>query len=74
MSGWQLGLALFGCLLAGAVLGVAAVGVYARHVWKQKVGQLLGAATAATAGPKPGGYLEGVEGKAREGGGLPGGE
>lgn len=47
MSGWQLGLVLFGVLLAGFGLGIATVALYARHVYRQKVGQLLDGAAAS---------------------------
>lgn len=53
MSGWQLGLALFGCWLAGVVGCGASVYFYARHVFRSKVGQLAGLLTgAAAAGAK----------------------
>lgn len=55
VSGWQLGLALFGALLTGFGLGITAVAVYARHVYRSKVGQLLDGAqqltTASTGRP-----------------------
>lgn len=47
MSGWQLGLALFGCWLLGMASGIAAVYFYARHVFRSRFGQLAGQLTGA---------------------------
>jgi hypothetical protein len=40
VSGWQLGLALFGCWLAGVLSCGATIFFYARHVLRAKMGQL----------------------------------
>lgn len=42
VSGWQLGLALFGALLTGFGLGITAVWLYARHVFRSKLAALPG--------------------------------
>jgi hypothetical protein len=42
VSGWLLALVLCSCLLAGFLSGIAAVYLYARHVFKSKMGQLMG--------------------------------
>jgi hypothetical protein len=47
VSGWQLGLVLFGCWLAGVGCGVTAVALYARHVWRSRLGLLAGQLTGA---------------------------
>jgi hypothetical protein len=74
VSGWQLGLALVGCWLLGAVTAVWAVWAYARHVMRTKLdalpGQLLSTTTTGRPVPRPGDYLKGLEDKAREEGGL----
>lgn len=41
MSGWQLGLVLFGVWLAGVGCGLVLVWAYARHVYRHKVNELL---------------------------------
>jgi ABC-type xylose transport system permease subunit len=53
MSGWQLGLALFGCLLAGWVAGLVSVYTYARHVWRSKMGALAGQLIGSQQPPPP---------------------
>ena len=50
MSGWQLGLVLFGTLLAGFGFGIVTVYFYARHVFRTKMGMLAGQLLNATPG------------------------
>lgn len=51
MSGWQLGLALFGCFLAGAVVGLTALGLWARKLWRDAQGKLAGQLLGLAANP-----------------------
>lgn len=49
MSGWELGLALFGCLLAGWLLGMVTVYLYGRRLLRHKLeGFLRSAAQQST--------------------------
>lgn len=48
MSGWQLGLALFGMALFGFGSALVTVWAYARHVYRQKVGGLIDGASQLT--------------------------
>jgi hypothetical protein len=47
VSSWLLGLSLVACFLAGCAFGLAAVYLYARHVFRSKLGQLSGQLTGA---------------------------
>jgi hypothetical protein len=47
VSSWLLGLSLVACFLAGCTFGLAAVYLYARHVFRSKLGQLSGQLTGA---------------------------
>ena len=49
MNGWQLGLALFGAWLAGVLGCGASIYLYARHVWRTKMGVLAGQLTGVRA-------------------------
>lgn len=54
MSGWQLGLALFGCLLAGWLAGMVTVFLYGRRLIRKKMEAVMRQAVEATAkAPSP---------------------
>lgn len=53
MSGWQLGLALFGCWLAGVVSGLLLLSWYAHRRFRQQLAALPGQLLQTTATGRP---------------------
>jgi hypothetical protein len=49
MTWWELLLLVLGCLALGWVGGIVSVWAYARHVYHEKVGELIDGAASLTA-------------------------